>query len=65
MIAATELNNWPRKEFYWEDDGKTCISIPFTWNIPDVLERQRAIMGYYYKHRDVGETFLNLPKEKL
>lgn len=28
---------WPNKPTYWEEDGVLYISIPFTWNLPEVI----------------------------
>jgi hypothetical protein len=37
-----EIGIWPRRDFSWQQDGTECISIPFTWNIPSVLEHVLA-----------------------
>lgn len=30
------MNDWPKKEIYWNDDNILYISIPFTWRLPIV-----------------------------
>ncbi len=33
---GTPETKWPIGPYYWEQDGRRCISVPFTWNLPEV-----------------------------
>jgi len=36
---TTPVNNWPKKAFYWVEGRTLHVSIPFTWNLPEVMNR--------------------------
>lgn len=55
---------WPKKPYYWFQDGREHISIPFTWNLPAV--RKNILLGNLFDSKPiVGGPAVKLMPEYL
>ncbi len=52
---------WPKKTIEWVEDGTAYLSVPFTWNLPDVYPRCVWYRQQGYKVRAGGPAVALMP----
>lgn len=45
--TITKMTVWPKKPTYWMEDRKLLVSIPFTWNLPEVFAKLKQRSLYW------------------
>lgn len=41
---------WPKRPYYWRENGEQCVSIPFTWTLAEVKrEIEEDLFGYTWR----------------